>query len=123
MYQQAFDRSVVFSSAQVLDDTADTASTNEIDLGDSQSAEGVPFKGVVNVTALSGTLVIKVCANAAAATVAATDLVMTLPTISAGVTGQYHFTLPQNCARYVKLFYTAGTSGTVTAWLTAGPLG
>ena len=119
MKQQHFDRSLVFSSAQVLDDTANTASTNEIDLGNAASAEGEPIKGVINVTALSGTLTIKVCANAAAATVAATDLIVTMSVGGSGVTGQYHFTLPQSCPRYVKLFYSAGTSGTVTAWLTA----
>lgn len=113
-----YDRDLAFSVAQTLDSTADTASTSEVDLGTANMGEGKSIKGIVNVTALSGTLVIKVCGKATTGP-AKTDLIYTLPTTGAGATGQYHFTLPQNCPRFVKLFYTAGTSGTVTAYLTA----
>lgn len=117
-FNQAYDREVVFSNAQSITTTADTASTNEIDLGSANFAKGTSIRGVVNVTALVGTLIIKVCAKSATGT-AATDLVYTLPTVGAGLTGQYKFTLPQDCPEFVKLFYTAGTSATIDAWLTA----
>lgn len=113
-----YDRELAFSVAQTLDNTADTASTNEIDLGSAKMGQGTPVKGVINVTALSGTLIVKVCGKATTGP-AKTDLIMTLPTTSADATGQHHFTLPQDCPRFIKLFYTAGTSGTVTAFLTA----
>lgn len=117
-FQRMYDKSLAFSTAQVLDNTADTASTNEIDLGAVGMGVGAAIKGIINVTALSGTLVVKVCGKATTGP-AKTDLIMTLPTTSADATGQYHFTLPQNCPQFIKLYYTAGTSGTVSAYLTA----
>lgn len=115
------DAELLFSSAQVLDSTANTGSTNEIDLGSTGMGEGQAVKLVVNVTALTGTLAIKV-ASKTSASVAVTDNVLIGPAVASGITGQYHFTLPQNINRFVKVFYTAGTSATVTAWLTAAPL-
>lgn len=120
--QTLSDAELMFSAAQVIaDSAANTASTNELDLGASAMGEGVVVKGVVNVTTLTGTLVVKV-AHKATATVAVTDNPITLTTIASGVTGQYYFALPQNVNRYVKLFYTCGTTAadnTVTAYLTA----
>lgn len=116
--QTAFDRELVISNAQVLDSTANTAGTNEIDLGGVNMGLDKPLKLVINVTALTGTLDIKL-AHKTAASVAYTDNTITLKQIGSGLTGQYHITLPQNVNRYINLFYSAGTSGTVTAWVTA----
>jgi len=116
--QTSVDYELYFSNAQVIAATANTASTNEIDLGATGMGEGVAIKGVINVTEITGTTSVKVC-HKTSASVAATDNPVTLTTISSGATGQYHFTLPQNVSRYVKLFYTGVTSTTVTAWLTA----
>ena len=116
--QTSVDYELYFSNAQVIAATANTASTNEIDLGATGMGEGVAIKGVINVTEITGTTSIKVC-HKTSASVAATDNPVTLTTITSGAIGQYHFTLPQNVSRYVKLFYTGVTSTTVTAWLTA----
>ncbi len=116
--QQNYDRELAFSKAQVLDSTANVAGSNPINLGSPEFAKGAAIKGIINVTALVGTLVILVCAKSSG-NPAATDLIATLPTVGAGLTGQYTFTLPQNCPQYVNLFYTAGTSATLDAYLTA----
>ena len=117
-FQSNYDRELAISVAQVLDTTADVAGSNPINLGSSEFAKGASIRGVVNVTALVGTLVIKVCAKSSG-NPAKTDLIYTLPTTGSGATGQYKFTLPQDCPQYVNLFYTAGTSATLDAWLTA----
>lgn len=114
--QNLADFELLFSNAQVIAATANTASTNEIDLGATGMGEGTPVKGIINVTAITGTTSVKVC-HKTSASVAATDNPTILPTISA--VGQYYFTLPQNCGRYVALFYTGVTATTVTAYLTA----
>ena len=114
--QTSVDYELLFSNAQSIAATANTASTNEIDLGSTGMGEGVAIKGVINVTEITGTTSVKVC-HKTSASVAATDNPVTLTTLSA--VGQYHFTLPQSVSRYVKLFYTGVTSTTVTAWLTA----
>ncbi len=116
--QNLADFELLFSNAQVVAATANTASTNEIDLGSVGMGEGTVIKGIINVTEITGTLSIKVC-HKTSASVAATDNPTTLPTISSAATGQYFFTLPQNCSRYVKLFYTGVTSSTITAYLTS----
>lgn len=109
------DFELLISNAQAIVATANTAGT-EIDLGSAGMGEGVVIKGVINVTAITGTTKV-IIGHKTTASVAATDNPVTLPTISA--TGQYYFALPQNCGRYVNLFYTGVTSTTVTAWLTA----
>lgn len=119
-YQNNLDYALYFSNAQTIDNTSNAASTNEIDLGATGMGQGKSLKVVVNVTALTGTLVVKVCHKTASG-VAVTDNVLTMPTTGSGSTGQYHFTLPQNVSRYVKLFYTAGTSATISSWITADP--
>lgn len=116
--QTNLDRDLVISNAQVLNSSSDVAGTTEIDLGGVNMGKPEALKVVINVTALSGTLDIKL-AHKTSASVAVTDNTITLKQIGAGLTGQYHITLPQNCNRYINLFYTAGTSGTVTAWVTA----
>lgn len=116
--QTLCDQELKFSDAQEIAATANTAATNEIDLGSTGFGEGVVIKGIINVTAITGTLSVKVC-HKTSASVAATDNPVTLTTISSGATGQYYFTLPQNVSRYVNLFYTGVTSSTVTAYLTA----
>lgn len=113
--QSTPDFELTISSAQVLGTTA-ALGTNEIDLGSTGMGEGKAIKLVLNVTALSGTLLVKACSKTSA-TVAATDNPVSLSTIS--TTGQYHFTLSQAVNRYFNLSYTAATSATVTAWLTA----
>ncbi len=116
-FQSNYDRELAISKAQVLT-SAQTQGTNVIDLGSTEFAKGTSIRGVINVTALSGTLSVLVCANTTS-TVAASNVIYTLPTTGAGATGQYRFTLPQDCPRYVTLYYTAGTSATLDAWLTA----
>jgi len=116
--QTNLDRELVISAAQVLDSTGNTPGTNEIDLGGVNMGKDEPLKVVINVTTLVGTLDIKL-GHKTAASVAYTDNTITLKQIGSGVTGQYHITLPQNCSRYINLFYSAGTSGVVTAWVTA----
>ena len=116
--QNLADFELLFSNAQVIAATANTASTNEIDLGGVGMGEGTVIKGIINVTEITGTTSVKVC-HKTSASVAATDNPTTLTTIASGATGQYFFTLPQNVSRYVKLFYTGVTSTTVTAYLTA----
>jgi hypothetical protein len=111
------DAELLISNAQVIAVTANTAGT-EIDLGSTRMGEGVVIKGIINVTAITGTMKV-IVGSKATATVAATDYPLTLPTVSSGATGQIYFTLPQDCGRYVNLFYTCVTSATVTAWLTA----
>lgn len=117
MFQTNFDLDLVYSNAQSIS-TAEIGSTNELDLGSANMGQGEAVKLVINVTALTGTLIVKVCSKVTG-TVASSDSIYTLPTIGSGATGQYHFTLPQNIKRYTKLYYTAGTSATITAWLTA----
>lgn len=121
-FQTNFDRELAFSIAQTLGTTADTASTSEINLGATGMGQATPVKGVVNVTALSGTLAIKVYGSTTATVTTSNTLIQTI-SVGSGVTGQQHFTLPQNCPQYIKLFYSAGTSGTVTSWLTAEATG
>lgn len=116
--QTSVDYELLLSNAQAIAVTANTGSTNEIDLGATGMGEGVAIKGVLNVTAIAGTMKV-IVGHKTAASVAATDNPVTLTTIADAATGQYHFTLPQNVSRYVKLFYTCVTSATVTAWLTA----
>ncbi|MBK8382777.1 MAG: hypothetical protein IPL16_13000 [Ignavibacteria bacterium] len=59
--QTLSDAELMFSAAQIVaDSAANTASTNELDLGATGMGEGVVIKGVVNVTTLTGTLVVKV---------------------------------------------------------------
>jgi hypothetical protein len=118
MKQVDYDRDLAFSIAQSITTTANTASTNSIDIESANGGQGTPLKVVINVTAVaaSESMTVKVCSKSADS-VAATDGTYTLPAITA--VGQYHHTLPQDSARYVKLFYTAGTSATVTAYLTA----
>lgn len=114
------DRELLFSNAQVLGTTADTASTTELNLSGVYEAQGEPLKVIVNATALTGTLVVKLYGSASASVTTSNTLLATMPTVSSGVTGQYSFTIPQtSTAQYVKLFYTAGTSATVTAYITA----
>ena len=116
--QSAFDRELVISNAQVLDSSSHVAGTNEIDLGSANMGKGEPVKLILDVTAEVGNITVLVCSKATAS-VAYSDKAFTLPVITAA--GQYSFTLPQDVLRYVNLFYSAGTSGTVTAWLTADP--
>ena len=113
--QNLQDFELLVSNAQAIATTANTAGT-EIDLGSAGMGEGAVIKGVINVTAMAGTLKV-IIGNKTAASVASTDSPITLPTISA--VGQYYFALPQDCKRYVNLFYTSVTSSTITAWLTA----
>ena len=71
--QTLSDAELMFSAAQIIaDSAANTASTNEIDLGSTAMGEGVVVKGVVNVTTLTGTLVVKV-GHKSTASVAVTD--------------------------------------------------
>jgi len=114
----AYDLDLVISDAQVLDSTGNTAGTNEIDLGSANFPAGQRIDVVINVTSLTGTLDIKL-GHKTTSSVAYTDNTITLKQIGSGVTGQYHISLPQNCSRYINLFYSAGTSATVTAWVTA----
>ena len=114
------DRELMFSVAQVLGTTADTASITELDLSGDYLMQGEPLKVVVNVTALSGTLIVKVYGKTTTGVTTSDTLLATMPTVGSGVTGQYSLTLPQTGAtRFVKLFYSAGTSGTVTSYITA----
>lgn len=114
------DRELMFSVAQVLGTTADTASTTELNLSGIYEMQGEPLKVIVNVTALSGTLIVKAYGNTAGTVTTSDTLLATMPTVSSGVTGQYSFTLPQSAtSQYVKLFYTAGTSATLSSYLTA----
>lgn len=122
-YQTLQDYELLFSDAQVLVGAitvghANAASTNQIDLGAAGMGQGVAIKGVINVTAVTGTLTVTI-ASKATTTPVYTDNPVTLTTVAAGVTGQVHFTLPQNCLRYVKLFYAVTSGATVTSWLTA----
>jgi hypothetical protein len=105
-----------YNGSQAIAVTANTAGYSEIDLGATKMGEGVAIKGVINVTALAGTMKV-IIGSKTSASVASTDNPVTLTTISA--TGQYYFTLPQDVARYVNLFFTCVTSATVTAWLSA----
>lgn len=119
-YVQNYDRELVISNAQVLGLVADTAGTTEKDLGSANFGKGKPIYLVVLVTTLVGTLAIKICSKTSAG-VAVTDNLLVGPAVASGATGRYLFTLPQNVNRYVNVFYTAGTSGVVTAYLTADP--
>jgi hypothetical protein len=114
-YELLFSNAQAFTVATTVG-AAGAASTNQIDLGAAGMGEGVAVKGVINVTALTGTLTVTIGSKATTGPVY-TDAPVTLTTISS--TGQVHFTLPQSCLRYVKLFYATTTSATVTAWLTA----
>jgi len=111
------DAELLISNAQVIAVTANTAGT-EIDLGSTRMGEGVVIKGIINVTAITGTMKVIIGAKTSAS-VAATDNPVTLTTIANAATGQYYFTLPQDTPRYINLFYTCVTSATVTAYLTA----
>lgn len=114
------DRELMFSVAQVLGTTADTASTTELNLLGLYEMQGEPLKVIVNVTALTGTLIVKAYGSVGGTVTTSDTLLATMPTTGSGATGQYSFTLPQTGAvQYVKLFYTAGTSATVTSYLTA----
>jgi len=113
------DRDLILSAAQVLDDTADTESTNTITMGSTDFPKGNPIKGKVFVTTLVGTLTIKVCGSSDGADPEATDLLDTI-TVGSGLTGVVDFTIPESQqVDRVNLFYSAGTSGVVTAYLTA----
>ena len=115
------DYEMLFSDAQaftvaVTVGGAGAASTNQIDLGAAGMGEGVAIKGVINVTAITGTVTPTIGSKTSTGPVY-TDSPVTLTAITA--VGQYHFTLPQDCKRYVKLFFANTTSSTITAWLTA----
>ena len=120
-YQTLQDYELLFSDAQAFTAAvtvggAGAASTNQIDLGATGMGQGVAIKGVINVTAITGTVTPTIGSKATTGPVY-TDNPVTLTAITA--VGQYHFTLPQNCLRYVKLFFASTTSATITAWLTA----
>jgi len=120
-YQTLQDYELLFSDAQAFTvattvGAAGAAATNQIDLGATGMGQGAAIKGVINVTALTGTLTVTIGSKATTGPVY-TDAPVTLTVISA--VGQHHFTLPQNCLRYVKLFYATTTSATVTSWLTS----
>ena len=114
-----YDRELALSTAQVLDNTADTANDEgAIHLASDDFPKGKPIKGVVDITALVGTLTIKVCGSNDGSDPVATDLIET-HVVDAGETGLCSFTIPQTAeVDRVMLFYSAGTSGTVSAWLT-----
>lgn len=107
-----------YNGSQVIAVTANTAGYSEIDLGATRMGEGASIKGILNVTAITGTMKV-IVASKTSASVAATDNPVTLTTIADGATGQYEFILPQGVNRYVNLFFTCVTSATVSAWLTA----
>lgn len=112
-----FDKELALSKSQVIGSTADVASTNNIELGLVDYPKGKPIKGNVFVEALVGTLTVKVCGKAGSEP-AETDILQTL-SIGAGETGIQSFTLAQTDeVDNIKLFYTAGTSATITAALT-----
>jgi hypothetical protein len=115
----AIDNDLILSDGQVLDSTANTAATTELNFG-GDVGRGKRVNLVINVTALVGTLDITACTKATA-TVAVTDRPYTLAQIASGATGQYHFTLDQEALQYFNIFYSAGTSATVTSWVTALP--
>lgn len=113
------DKDLEISDDQVLDDTANTESTNTITLGSENFPKGQPIKGNVFITALVGTLAIKVCGTKTGVDPVVTDLLETI-NVDAAKTGVVSFTLPQDAeVTKVNLFYTAGTSGTVSAYLTS----
>lgn len=112
------DRELLLSNAQVLDDTADTASTNSIDLVSIDHSKAKPIKVIVNITALAGTLTIKLCGSADGATPEVGDLIDTV-VVGAGLLGFVEIPVPATAeVDEINLFYSAGTSGTITAWVT-----
>ena len=117
-----YDKNLVFSEEQVLDDTDNTASTNQIDLGDSGFGEGNRVDGKVYVGANSGGISIKVAhsdSDITTLSASTTEYVANKFDIADGETGEFNFTLPTNIKQKVKMFYSAGTSGTVSSRLTA----
>lgn len=113
-----FDRDLLLSDSQVIDSTSDVASTNAIVMGSTNFTKATPMKVNVFIEALVGTLVIKVCGKAGSAP-AATDILETI-NVAAGLTGIVSATLNQTEeVDYIKLFYTAGTSATLSAAMTS----
>jgi len=113
-----YDRDLVMSAEQVLDDTADTASTNAIDLGSLGMTKGTPVKINIFVEVLVGTLTIKLAAKSGSAPSVDDILLDTVLTIATGL-GVVTMTVPQTAdLDYVRLFYSAGTSGQVSANVT-----
>ena len=117
------DLELQMSTDQVLDNTADIPSTNQMDLGGNMG-EGDRLDCELFVTANDGGITIKVAhsdddiTTLAALGASTSEFVSQQFTIADGETGKFPFTYSRNMKKKTKLFYTAGTSGTISAGLT-----
>ena len=115
-YELIFGTAMAFTAAITVGGATAAATGVEIDLGSTGMGEGTPIKGVINITAMCGSVTTTIASKATSGPVY-TDNPYTLPAVTTAQ--QIHFTLPQTQLRYVKLFFASTTSATITAWLTA----
>ena len=118
-YYRPVDLDLMFSNAVSLTVTTATYSS-EIDMGGIYMGDASAVRGVVQIGTISATAASTIAVAVYASTAAtATTKIMTIETVTGSAAFERHFTLPADCARYIRLGYTLGATAASSCVITA----